>query len=90
MAKKTTAKRTIFRLYAPEAKEVFLAGSFNDWGPAVHPLKPDNNGNWKTRINLKSGTYEYRFVVDGKWKDDPMCEKARPNAFGTYNSMVQV
>ena len=90
MAKKTTAKRTIFRLYAPEAKEVFLAGSFNDWEPAAQPLKPDKNGNWKTRISLESGTHEYRFVVDGEWKDDPMNEEAWPNAFGTNNSVVRI
>ena len=30
-----TAKETAIRIQAPEAQEVFLAGSFNDWNPSA-------------------------------------------------------
>ena len=58
-------------LYAPDAKIVQVAGSFNGWRPEVSPLEPTGSGAWSAQLLLKSGQYEYRFVVDGVWTDDP-------------------
>ena len=41
-------------------------------------------------LELASGTYEYRFVVDGKWITDPRCAHTVPNAFGETNSLLIV
>jgi hypothetical protein len=40
--------------------------------------------------SLKPGTYHYRFVVDGEWRDDPECKVRLQNPFGTQNDVVQV
>ena len=88
--KKETLKRVNFTLTAPEAQSVALAGNFNGWTAHIHPLKRDSKGIWKIRINLKPGNYQYRFLVDGEWKDDPNCTTFTPNPFGSFNSVLTV
>jgi len=82
-----TKKRVTFKLVAPEAAEVTLAGSFNGWADDRTPLKRDAKGIWKTQVTLEPGTHEYRFRVDGHWRDDPECDLRRPNGFGTENCL---
>ena len=74
----------------PDAKEVFIAGSFNNWQPAATPLKSRGAGCWLLDLALKPGRYEYRFVVDGKWTDDPMSRGCGPNPLGGRNSVLIV
>jgi 1,4-alpha-glucan branching enzyme len=90
MADKNTKKRVTFKLNNPEACEVFLAGSFNNWDPSTRPLKKDAKGVWKTIMLLPKGTYEYRLVIDGQWVDDPDSPEKRLNEFGSYNSILTV
>ncbi len=56
-----------------QAESVYLAGSFNDWKPTAHKMDgPDQEGRFTTRLKLKKGTYEYKFVLDGKtWETGP-------------------
>ena len=80
-------KKTEFSLLAPEAKRVFIAGSFNQWNLSSHPLKKDKQGVWKISLALDPGQYEYRFYVDGEWKNDPHCSSFVENPFGTSNCL---
>lgn len=83
-------KRATFRLEAPDAREVFLAGTFNEWNPAARPLKRDKNGIWATMMMLGPGDYEYRFVVDGEWWDDPRATERTANEHGTQNCIIRI
>jgi hypothetical protein len=74
----------------PAAKEVLLAGSFNDWQPAANPLQNQGDGRWIAKLELRHGRYEYRFVVDGHWTDDPMAPLYATNVFGTLNGVLLV
>jgi 1,4-alpha-glucan branching enzyme len=82
--------KTEFRLLAPGAKNVFIAGSFNQWNPSSVPLKKDRQGIWKISLQLDLGQYEYRFVVDGEWQNDPNCPSLVENPFGTFNCLTVV
>ena len=85
------AKRRItFKLVAPEAEQVILAGSFNGWDNGGTLLKRDAKGVWKTQVSLDPGRYEYRFRVDGHWRDDPECPSRIPNGFGSENCIIEV
>ncbi|OGG43991.1 MAG: hypothetical protein A3F84_15405 [Candidatus Handelsmanbacteria bacterium RIFCSPLOWO2_12_FULL_64_10] len=75
-------RRISFSLEAPGAKEVSLAGTFNGW--EVRSLKRDGQGVWGASLTLTPGTYEYRFLVDGEWQNDPGAEVAL-NPYGTQN-----
>ena len=84
--KQPSKKRVQFKLAAPEAKEVALVGSFNDWDSKARFLKLDGKGIWKTSMTLGPGEYEYRFLVDGQWQNDPKAERV-PNSYGSQNSV---
>lgn len=79
-----------FSYEAPEAKEVFLAGSFNDWNVTNLPMSRDPQGVWRVRVPLPPGRYEYRFVADCVWNDDPRACAYVPNQFGWCNCVVEV
>lgn len=74
----------------PGARCVELAGSFNNWNPAQDKMTRMEDGRWVKDIPLKAGTYEYRFVVDGRWIPDPRAERAVTNPFGEVNSLLFV
>ncbi len=90
MAEKVAKKRVIFKYDNTEARQVFLAGSFNSWDPSVRPLKKDTKGTWKTTMMLPQGVYQYRFIVDGQWMEDPVSHEKQMNECGSYNSVVVV
>lgn len=50
---------------SPEAREVYLAGDFNDWRLNAQPLRRDEGGVWCAKVRLAPGRHEYRFIVDG-------------------------
>jgi len=72
------------------AKRVSLAGSFNNWSTKKISAKKDSKGNWMVKLNLKPGTYEYKFVVDGSWLNDPNSSRSVSNTFGTQNSIIEI
>lgn len=74
----------------PYAREVSIAGSFNDWHPSVTPMIPVSEGKWAKELALPPGRYEYRFVVDGQWLDDPAAKETVPNPFGGFNAVLVV
>ena len=90
MLKSTGSKPTEFKLYAPQAKKVILAGSFNKWDTKKLAAKKDSKGSWVAKVSLKPGKYEYKFLVDGSWTNDPRCTSCVPNAFGTHNCVIEV
>jgi len=52
---------------AKPPKSVYLAGTFNNWGPTAHKMDgPGKEGLFTTRLKLRKGTYEYKFVLEGK------------------------
>ena len=81
---------TSFRLYAPLAESVQLAGTFNDWNSGATPLSRWSGGEWETRVLLKPGAYQYKFVVDGVWQEDPLACDSVENPFGSRNSVKHV
>ena len=83
-------QRVHLEFVAPHAKEVFVAGSFNDWHPSVTPMIPLGNGKWAKELMLAPGRYEYRFVGDGQWTDDVTAREWIPNPFGSANAILEV
>lgn len=89
--KKVKALKTIsFTMLAPEAQRVSLAGDFNNWGKDACLLKKNSKGIWEISISLSPGRYEYRFLVDKEWKNDPNCKDLVLNPFGSENSTLTV
>ncbi len=83
-------RKVTFSLENTEADEVFLIGDFNKWNPKSHPMKSDENGAWVRNVIIPPGEYEYKFIIDGQWKEDPQNEQLSLNCFGTYNNIINV
>jgi len=80
-----------FVLYAPGARHVAVAGTFNQWDLNAAPLaRAGASGVWTTTLALPVGQHQYAFVVDGeRWVADPAAP-AIDDGFGRRNSMVAV
>ena len=75
---------------APEAKEVYLAGEFNNWKLDENSRMEHTNGCWTKRLKLDKGSYRYRFVIDGSWVEDPANPLNRLNPYGSRDSLLEV
>ena len=87
---KTQKRRITFKLEASGAKDAVLVGDFNTWDVKKHRMKRDNQGRWTKIITLAPGRYEYKFLVDGEWQNDPDNDQVVPNSFGTINNILTV
>lgn len=78
-----------FRLDAPAARTVMLAGDFTDWQPQ-YPLTRSAPGVWTIVVPLNPGVHDYAFVIDGnRWTPDPLAPPIA-DGFGGVNSRVAV
>ena len=76
-----------FRLQAPDASDVRLAGSFTGW-EARHSLHQAAPGLWTVTLQLPRGVHDYAFVVDGMtWVADPFAQQVN-DGFGGVNSRI--
>lgn len=79
-----------FTLRAPGAQNVMLVGDFTHWQEKGIAMKPVGGGLWKATVPLAPGTYHYKFIIDGEWRDDPECTLRVENPYGTRNSIRRV
>jgi chromosome partitioning protein len=82
--------RAVFLLNAPEAQSVYVAGSFNGWSLDATCRMQKENGRWTLTLPLNPGSYQYQFVVDGRWLADPANNRKEPNGYGDMNSIIEV
>lgn len=67
----------------------FLVGEFNGWDESATPLTALKDGRLKVVVELEpSREYQYRYIVDGNWRNDEAADKYVPNEFGEENSVV--
>ncbi|MBW2644735.1 MAG: isoamylase early set domain-containing protein [Deltaproteobacteria bacterium] len=88
--KKASSLVIEFKLQAPDANTVCLAGDFNGWLVDKDKLAKGKDGVWRKRVTLSHGKYEYQFVVDGNWWTDPENPNRAWNSFGTENSVKEI
>lgn len=70
-------KGVAFRVWAPHARRVSIAGSFNDWSPNAAPLQEEDNGYWYGDVPGASVGDEYRYCL---WLDDQLLWRIDPYA----------
>ena len=83
-------KAGIATFYLPrqkQAQQVFLSGTFNNWGTMQTPMRSTDSG-WIVSIKLSPGKYLYKYIVDGKWMPDPYNRLHEDDNNGGYNSIV--
>jgi len=64
-----------FRVWAPHAEAVSVAGDFNNWNAECDSLSPQDGGIWEGTIDNVEVGAEYKFVLrtgdNLLWKNDP-------------------
>ena len=87
---KIKRRRVTFLFESSDAKEVILVGNFNNWNARKHPMKSNENGMWNKSVVIPPGRYEYKFLVDKQWEEDPQNDQTCLNCFGTYNNVFSL
>ena len=52
-----------FRVWAPHADAVCVAGSFNGWSTNAHPMAKEGDGYWYADIDSAAVGDEYRYLI---------------------------
>jgi chromosome partitioning protein len=93
-APSAAAREVVVRYRDSAANDVRIAGDFNGWVPdkGVRSLIESDGETrvWTKILRLPPGTYEYRYVVDGEWRDDPENPEREPSTVGSRNSVLVV
>lgn len=81
---------TTFRVWAPNATSVSVAGTFNSWSATAHPLSSEGTGYWSRDVAGAAEGQEYKFVINTSttqlWKNDP---RARQVTSSVGNSIIR-
>jgi 1,4-alpha-glucan branching enzyme len=86
----SVSRMTQFAFAAPTARQVSLAAEFNNWDPKAGRMQKCPDGVWRLSVALKPGRYEYRFLADEVWCDDPNAQQKAANSMGTQNCVCIV
>ena len=82
--------RVALTVKAPDAREVYVAGEFNNWKLDENSRMERTNGCWSKNLELDRGKYRYRFVIDGHWTEDPSNPLTQLNSYGTLDSLLEI
>jgi hypothetical protein len=88
---KRIGAEVVFSARFEAAKNVLIAGDFNNWSSVSTPMRTSGKpGEWFMSLPLRPGRYRYRFIVDGQWTTDPHNSYVEANQFGELNNIVEV
>ncbi len=73
-----------FRVWAPNASQVFASGSFNHWSVSANPFASEGNGNWSVEVPGAKIGDEYQFVIRNGAQ--PLIHHKNPYASEVVNS----
>ena len=81
MGARPIAAGTSFRVWAPFASNVSVAGEFNGWDTDKHELASEGNGYWSVDVPGARPGQEYKYVVRNGtwtgWRADPYAREMR-------------
>lgn len=70
-----------FRVWAPFAPGISVAGDFNAWNPSANPFASEGNGFWSVEVPGAKIGDEYQFVIEngegGIWRKNPYASQVR-------------
>src|ERR1700693_4700826 len=81
-----------FRVWAPFAAQVSVAGDFNNWSVDSDPLFPEGNGYWSVDVPGVGVGQQYKFAISNAgqpplWRNDPYA-RSMTHASGALNSLI--
>lgn len=88
--RRAASKHVLLAVHVGAAREVSVTGDFTKWSADGIPLLRGPQGDWHVTLKLAPGSYQYRLLVDGTWRDDPCASTRVPNPYGTENCVLVV
>jgi MinD-like ATPase involved in chromosome partitioning or flagellar assembly len=86
-----TPRDILFNVNAPNAKDIYVVGDFNNWKTEDNcRLSRLDNGRWEKKLGLSAGRHKYKFIIDGEWVQDSQNNEREQNSFGTFDSVVSL
>ncbi len=79
----------LFQFLAPQARDVQIAGDFNQW-VSLPLIRRNTDGLWQRVVPLRQGGYRYKFLVDGEWVPDPQAREEKINPYGRPDSFIEI
>ena len=67
---------------------VKVAGTWNSWKPQ-NLIYNQEDDTWMLSLNLKPGTYQYKYIIDGDWIHDPS-KRWIEDGTGNVNNVIVV
>ena len=77
---------TFFLKGYTNARDVTLAGSFNNWQPDALYMHDTDSG-WIANVKLGPGKHLYKFIIDGRWSTDQDNANVENDGMGNDNSV---
>lgn len=90
ISKSDARQKVVLRLFGYAARDVQIAGDFNDWTPDRGVITRTAGDDVEKILMLAPGTYQYRYIVDGAWQEDPSNPEQALNFSGGFNSILHV
>jgi 1,4-alpha-glucan branching enzyme len=84
--------KVTFSVEAKEANVASVVGDFNNWNPAEGTLSKLKNGTFKGVFDMpKDASYEFKYVIDGNFVNEPEADAFKWNDFaGAENGVLEV
>ncbi len=84
--------KVTFSVAAKEANNVAVVGDFNNWNAIDGELSKLKNGTFKAVFDLpKDHSFEYKYIIDGTYVNEPEADSYRWNEFAnTDNSVLEL
>lgn len=81
--------KVTFSVEAKEANQASVIGDFNNWSVEEGTLSKLKNGTFKATFELdKDATYEFKYVVDGEFINEPEADSFKWNDFASAENSV--
>ncbi len=91
LLKSLVHREIVFKLEAPKDAKVEIAGDFNEWVPELLDFTEyQGRPLWHKTIPLRQGSYEYKYLVDGRWIADPANDRTVEDSYGGQNSVIDL
>ena len=84
--------KVTFSIVAKDADHAAVVGDFNNWNVTEGTLNKLKNGTFKGVFDVnKDASYEFKYVVDGAFVNEPEADSFKWNDFaGSENSVILV
>lgn len=84
--------KVTFTVPAKDSEAVAVVGDFNNWNAEDGVLAKLKNGTFKGVFEVaKDNSFEYKYIIDGNYVNEPEADSYRYNEFaGSENSVLEV